>query len=70
MTDTPMDTEPLLLKTKDAFRMLSVGSTLGFKLIARGDLEAVKLGGEAGGTRITTDSVRAYVEKVRRQAKS
>ncbi|PQM29166.1 excisionase [Sphingopyxis lindanitolerans] len=56
-----------MLKTKDAFRAIGVGSTTGFKLIARGDLEAVKLGGDRGATRITSESIRAYVDKLRGQ---
>jgi excisionase family DNA binding protein len=58
--------EPLLLTTKEAFRALGVGNTTGFKLIARGDLEAVKLRGDHGATRITASSVRAYVDKLRK----
>lgn len=56
--------EPLLLTTKEAFRAIGVGSTTGFKLIARGDLQAVKLGGDRGATRIPVESIRAYVAKL------
>ena len=52
--------EPLALPPKDAFAVIGVGVTKGYELIAAGDLETFKIG---RATRITTKSIRAYVER-------
>lgn len=54
--------EPLLVTTKEGFRAIGVANTKGYALIAAGEIEAVKVG---GATRITTESIRAYVERLR-----
>ena len=54
--------EQLLVRPTEAFDAIGVKQTKGFQLIASGDLEAVKIG---RATRIPTESVRAYVAKLR-----
>jgi excisionase family DNA binding protein len=51
--------EPLLLTTIQAARLLSVGRTTVYELVAAGDLETVHIG---RSMRIPADSVRAFVE--------
>lgn len=45
---------------KDAFAAIGVGVTKGYELINAGELRTFKVG---RATRITTDSLRAYVER-------
>ena len=52
--------ESLAVTTKVGFGMLNVGNTKGYELIAAGELETFKIG---NATRITTKSIRAYVER-------
>ena len=52
--------DPLALPPKQAFAALGVGVTKGYELIAAGDLETFKIG---RATRVTTDSIRAYVAR-------
>lgn len=54
--------EQLLVSTNEAFDAIGIKRSKGFELIAAGDLEAVKIG---SATRIPTESVRAYVSKLR-----
>ena len=48
--------DPLLVPPKEAWRLLGIGPTTGYKLIAEGKLEVVKIG---RGTRLTMRSIRA-----------
>ena len=57
--------EPLLVPPKSGFAAIGVGNTKGYELIAAGEIEAVKVG---RATRITTASIRAYVERLRAEA--
>jgi excisionase family DNA binding protein len=50
-----------------AFAMLGVGITKGYQLINSGELEAFKIG---RATRITTESIRAYVARQLEQARA
>lgn len=52
--------EPLAVSPKACWATLGVGKTKGWELVARGDLEAFKID---GATRITTESIRAYVAR-------
>ena len=52
--------KPLALKPTDAFELIGVGTTKGYELLNSGELEAFKIG---RGTRITTASIEAYVER-------
>ncbi|OYW21981.1 MULTISPECIES: helix-turn-helix domain-containing protein [unclassified Sphingomonas] len=52
--------EPLALPPKAAFAAIGVGVTKGYELIASGDLVSFKIG---RATRITSDSVRAFVAR-------
>lgn len=52
--------EPLAIPPKDAFAAIGVGVTKGYELINAGELRTFKVG---RATRITTDSLRAYVER-------
>ncbi|TSB03974.1 helix-turn-helix domain-containing protein [Sphingorhabdus contaminans] len=54
--------EQLLVRTTEAFNAIGVKRTKGFELIASGDLESVKIG---RATRIPTESIRAYVARLR-----
>jgi excisionase family DNA binding protein len=51
--------EPLLLTAIQAARLLSVGRTTVYELVAAGDLETVHIG---RSMRIPADSVHAFVE--------
>ncbi|MEM1051166.1 MAG: excisionase [Pseudomonadota bacterium] len=52
--------EPLGIKPSDAFAAIGCGKTKGWELIGDGELETFKIG---SATRVTTESVRAYVER-------
>lgn len=52
--------EPLALPPKDAFAILGIGVTKGYELIASGDLKTFKVG---RATRVTTESIRAFVDR-------
>lgn len=52
--------EPLAVAPKAAFAAIGVGKTKGWELVARGDLDSFKVG---AATRITTASVRAFVDR-------
>lgn len=54
---------PLLVRRKEAFAMLGVGTTKGHELINAGHLDARKLGGK---TVITLESIRALAEQLPR----
>ena len=50
--------EPIAIPPKDAFAAIGVGITKGYELINAGELEIFKIG---RATRVTTESVRAFV---------
>jgi hypothetical protein len=52
--------EPLAVTPKQCWAALGVGKTKGWELVARGELKSFKVD---GATRITTESVRAYVAR-------
>lgn len=56
----PTPLEPLCVKINDAARMIGVGRTKLYKLIATNQLEVVKFG---KSTRVTTASLRALVSQ-------
>ena len=55
-------TEPLLLTIPEAARMLAIGRTLAYELIAAGELEVVHINRAA---RVPLDAVHAFVERRR-----
>ena len=59
---TPVSPEPICVKINDAARMISVGRTKRYELIATNQIEVVKLG---KSTRVTTASLRALVTRLR-----
>jgi excisionase family DNA binding protein len=54
--------DPICVRVNDAARMIGVGRTKLYKLIAAGEVEAVKLG---KSTRITTASLHELVRRQR-----
>jgi excisionase family DNA binding protein len=52
--------EPIALPPKDAFAAIGVGVTKGYELINAGELISFKVG---RATRITTESLKAFVAK-------
>lgn len=53
---------PVLLRVPEAARMLGVGRSLTYELIAAGDLEAIHVGNVI---RVPVDAVHAYVDRRR-----
>ncbi len=51
--------EPICVRVNDAARMIGVGRTKLYQLIATGELETVKIG---KATRVTTASLQKFVE--------
>ena len=58
----PPPVEPICVKVNDAARMIGVGRTKLYELIASGEIEVVKLG---KSTRITTASLHELVMRQR-----
>ena len=58
------DSEPILLTIVEAARMLRIGRTLTYELIANGQLEVVHIGRAA---RVPVDAVHAFVAARRAQ---
>ena len=58
----PPPVEPICVKVKDAARMIGVGRTKLYELIASGEIEAIKLG---KSTRILTVSLHELVLRQR-----
>lgn len=54
--------DPICVRVNDAARMIGVGRTKLYAMIARGDLQAVKLG---KSTRITTASLQELIRRQR-----
>jgi len=54
--------EPICVRINDAARMIGIGRTKLYELIATGELETVKIG---KATRITTASLRGLVDRQR-----
>ena len=61
MTGAPPP-EPLCVRINDAARMLSLGRTKLYELIAAGEVETIRIG---KSTRVTTDSIRALITRLR-----
>lgn len=59
---TSPSVEPICVKVNDAARMIGVGRTKLYELIAAGEIEAIKLG---KATRITTASLQQLVMRQR-----
>jgi|TARA_A100001518_G_C1195948_1_gene40426 excisionase family DNA binding protein len=57
---TPHPIEPICVKVNDAARMIGVGRTKLYELIAAGEVDVVKLG---KSTRVTTASLRTLIQK-------
>ena len=58
----PTPVEPICVKVNDAARMIGVGRTKLYELIASGEIEVIKLG---KSTRITTASLHKLVMRQR-----
>lgn len=56
----PPPVEPICVKVNDAARMIGVGRTKLYELIAAGEVDVVKLG---KSTRVTTASLKSLVER-------
>lgn len=56
----PPSVEPICVKVNEAARMIGVGRTKLYQLIATGDVEVVKLG---KSTRITVASLRELIKR-------
>lgn len=56
----PPSVEPICVKVNDAARMIGVGRTKLYELIAAGEVDVVKLG---KSTRVTTASLRTLIQK-------
>lgn len=54
--------EPICVRVNDAARMIGIGRTKLYELIATGEVETVKIG---KATRITTASLRGLVDRQR-----
>lgn len=52
------------MTTKEGFGAIGVGRSKGYELLAAGELESVKIG---RATRIPTDSLRAFVDRLREE---
>lgn len=60
MTAPPVSHDPICVRVNDAARMIGVGRTKLYELIAAGEVETIKLG---NATRITTASLRDLVKR-------
>lgn len=58
----PLSSEPICVRVNEAARMIGVGRTKLYELIATGDVETVKLG---KATRVTTASLHDLVRRQR-----
>ena len=56
---------PLLLRVEEAARLLSVGRSKAYELIAAGELESVTIG---RSRRVPLDALRAFVARLREEA--
>lgn len=56
----PLSHEPICVKVDEAARMIGVGRTKLYELIASGEIDAIKLG---KSTRITTESLQELVRR-------
>ena len=57
---TPPSVEPLVVRPRDAWRMLGCGNTHGYSLLAAGELETYR---EGGARKITVESIRRYIAR-------
>lgn len=53
--------DPIIVRPRDGFDAIGVGTTKGYELIASGDLKTIKIG---RATRITVESIQAFVAKL------
>jgi hypothetical protein len=60
MTTGEKSLEPLLVRPRDAWRMLGVGNTRGYQLLKAGELETFK---DGRSRKITVASMRAYIAR-------
>jgi len=58
----PLSPEPICVRVNDAARMIGVGRTKLYELIAAGEVETVKLG---KATRVTTASLHDLIKRQR-----
>jgi excisionase family DNA binding protein len=56
----PADNQPLLYRVRDAANLLAISETVLYDLIARGEVESLKIG---GSRRITRAALEAYIAK-------
>lgn len=56
----PKITEPLLVRPRDAWRMLGCGNTRGYQLLASGELESFL---DGRSRKITVASIHAYIAR-------
>ncbi len=56
----PHQIEPICVKVNEAARMIGVGRTKLYELIAAGEVDAIKLG---KSTRVTTESLRGLIKR-------
>jgi excisionase family DNA binding protein len=54
------DEEPLIVRPKLACRLLSVGETRLYEMIANGEIESFR---DGGARKITTRSIHAYIDR-------
>ncbi len=59
---TPLEVVPICVKVNDAARLIGVGRTKLYEMIASGEIEAIKLG---KSTRITTASLHELIRRRR-----
>jgi hypothetical protein len=57
---SPSYTEPLVVKPREAWRMLSCGATRGFELLAAGELDSFQ---DGRSRKITVESIRRYISR-------
>lgn len=65
MTVPPLSHDPICVRVNDAARMIGVGRTKLYELIAAGEVETIKLG---KATRITAASLHDFVRRHRETA--
>ena len=61
------DNEPLVVRPKVACRLLSVGETRLYEMIANGEIESFR---DGGARKITTRSIHAYIERQLERSKA
>ena len=59
-TGRPAGVEPLVVRPRDACRLLSIGNTRLYEMIGAGELESYR---DGRGRRITVESIRRYIAR-------